>query len=285
MFQGRPLVDAHVHVARRESLKMPWDLWIQNSDPNADWAKLYDSDGIPVPAEMDALFERQGVDVALLFPEYSPRVTGMQLVEDMLPLAEHNPHRFRFVANVNPHLHYPVDAEVRRQVELGAVALKLHPVHAGFRIDDPQIYPAYQVCREAGIPVIVHCGTSNFPGAQNAFTDPVHYDAILRDFPDLTLVLAHGGRGWWYDAIAFLALTYDNVWIELSGLPPRRLPEYYARFDLPRLARKWIFATDWPSMPGIARNAQSVADLSLPDEVLAGVLSANAARVYGLGDI
>ena len=42
------------------------------------------------------------------------------------------------------------------------------------------------------------------------------------------------------------------MWIELSGLPPKRLPEYYRRYDLGRLARKWIFATDWPGVPGTA---------------------------------
>ena len=43
-----------------------------------------------------------------------------------------------------------------------------------------------------------------------------------------------------------------RVWIELSGLPPKRLPEYYARYDLGRLARQWIFGTDWPGVPGVA---------------------------------
>ena len=51
------------------------------------------------------------------------------------------------------------------------------------------------------------------------------------------------------------------MWIELSGLPPKRLPEYYARYDLGRLARKWIFATDWPGVPGQAANARAVASL------------------------
>jgi len=41
----------------------------------------------------------------------------------------------------NPHLHYPVDAEVRRQLDLGAVALKVHPVHGNFSPNDREIYP------------------------------------------------------------------------------------------------------------------------------------------------
>jgi hypothetical protein len=108
----------------------------------------------------------------------------------------------------------------------------------------------------------------------------MHLDAVLRDFPDLQVVLAHGGRGWWYDAAAFLAMSRPNVWIELSGLPPKRLPEYYARFDLGRLARKWIYGTDWPGVPGQAANARAVASLGLPDDVVPLVLGGNALQVY-----
>jgi predicted TIM-barrel fold metal-dependent hydrolase len=209
-------------------------------------------------------------------------VTGIQPIEDLLPLSGHDPGRIRLVANVNPHLHFPLCDELERQLRLGAVALKLHPVHAGFGVNDRELYRVYEVCVARSVPVIVHCGTSVFPGARNAFADPVLLDDVLRDFPGLTVVLAHGGRGWWYDAAAFLALSRPNVWIELAGLPPRRLPEYYARHDFARLCRRFVFATDWPAVPGIARNARAVAALCPDDETRALVLGGNAARIYSL---
>jgi predicted TIM-barrel fold metal-dependent hydrolase len=43
-----------------------------------------------------------------------------------------------------------------------------------------------------------------------------------------------------------------------------------------------IFGTDWPGVPGIARNARAVADLCPSEEVAALVLAGNAARVYNL---
>src|SRR5919198_17546 len=190
------------------------------------------------------LLDDEHVDIALLLCEYSPKITGIQPIEDVLPLVKHDPQRLRPIANLNPHLHFPVADEVERQLDLGAVALKIHPVHGGFAANDRALYPAYEVCRRRGVPVVVHCGTSTFPGSTNGYADPVLLDEVLRDFPTLNVVLAHGGRGWWYDAAAFLALSRDNVWIELSGLPPRKLPEYYARFDLARLARKFVFGTD-----------------------------------------
>jgi hypothetical protein len=204
----------------------------------------------------------------------------MQPAEDLLPLVRHNPARFSLIANVNPHLHYPAHDEVARQLGLGAIALKVHPVHGGFSPADPALYPAYQACAEQHLPVVVHCGTSTFPGSSNELADPALIIPVLRDFPGLTVVLAHGGRGWWYDAAASLALLHENVWIELSGLPPHRLPHYYARFDLARLARKFIFGTDWPGVPGIARNARALAALGLDEDVLAGVLAGNAMHVY-----
>ena len=280
MLDGALLVDAHVHVPRLPTLRPAWIAWARQFGAPGVLEDVWDAEGVPVPARLDERFDSEGVDVALLFCEYSPKVTGCQPFEELLPLVEHNPRRFRPVANVNPHLHFPIGREVARQLDLGAAALKIHPVHGGFRADDPMMYPAYSVLVERGVPLIVHCGTSSFAGSTNAYADPLLLDAVLRDFPDLTVVLAHGGRGWWYDAAAFLAMSRENVWIELSGLPPKRLPQYYARFDLARLARRWIFATDWPGVPGQAVNARAVAGLGLPDDVVPLVLGRNAATVY-----
>jgi uncharacterized protein len=280
MLDGHVLIDAHVHVPVLGSLRPAWIEWARDFGPPGILEELWDADGRPKPQALDDVFEEQGVDAALLFCEYSPKATGYQTFEDLLPIVEHNPARFRPVANVNPHLHHPIADEVRRQLDLGAAALKLHPVHGGFRCDDPALYPAYQVLVERGVPLVVHCGTSSFPGSMNELADPSYLLPVIRTFPELHIVLAHGGRGWWYDAAGFMALSYPNVWIELSGLPPKRLPEYYRRYDLGRLARKWIFATDWPGVPGTASNARAVVDLGLDDELAALVLGGNAGKVY-----
>jgi uncharacterized protein len=254
---------------------------VQSFD-SAELRALYRSDGTVDPAAFDQHLDDEGVDVAVVLSEYSPRVTGTQAIEDMLPLAEHNPARIRFAANVNPHLHFPLDEELARQLDLGAVALKVHPVHGGFAANDRALYPGYAICQERGVPVVVHCGTSTFPGALNRYADPILLDDVLHDFPRLSIVLAHGGRGWWYDAAAFLALTNPNVWLELSGLPPSRLQTYYARHNWARLTRRMIFGTDWPDIPGIATNARAVAKLCPDDEAVELVLSVNAAQVYRL---
>ncbi|MQA87311.1 MAG: amidohydrolase family protein [Streptosporangiales bacterium] len=283
MIDGIPLIDAHVHVVRFESsLKVPPDQWVFGTGDDA--RAIYDADGMPVPERLHAFLQREGVDLAFCMCEYSPRVTGDQRVEDMLPLVKYDPDRLRFIANVNPHLHHPITDEFERQLELGAVALKIHPVHGGFPANERRLYPVYWLCQGYRLPVVFHCGTSVFPGASNGFADPVYIEDVARDFPDLTIILAHGGRGWWYDAAAFMALSRDNVWIELSGLPPKRLPTYYRNADLDRLAAKFIFATDWPGAPGIKVNAEAVRDvltgLGIDREILERVFYRNAASLY-----
>jgi uncharacterized protein len=280
MIDGRTVVDAHVHAPRLSTVKPAWRDWADRFAGPHDWRAAYDRDGDPDPAGLDELMAGQGVDRVLLFCEYSPRATGIQSIEDNLPLIEHNPVRFRLVANVNPHLHHPLVSEVERQLELGAVALKLHPVHGGFSPADKELYPVYAVCAERGIPVVLHSGLSTFPGARTSFGDPQLLSDVVEDFPDVQFVFAHGGRGWWYDTAAFMALSRPNVWLDLAGLPPAKLPAYYSRFDLTALAGRWIFGTDWPGMPGPATNARALAELGLPEDTLRGVLSGNAAKVY-----
>jgi predicted TIM-barrel fold metal-dependent hydrolase len=280
VLDGHLLVDAHVHVPHLDTLAPAWVDWARQFGRPGILEEIWRPDGTPDPAALDRHMGEQGVDVALLFCEYSPKATGYQRFDDLLPLVEHNPRRFRPVANVNPHLHHPIGRELARQLDLGAAALKIHPVHGGFRADDAMMYPAYAVLVERGVPLVVHCGTSTFPGSTNSYADPVLLDPVLRDFPDLQVVLAHGGRGWWYDAAAFLAVSRPNVWIELSGLPPKRLPEYYSRFDLARLARKFVYGTDWPGVPGQAANAEAVAALDIPADVVPLVLGGNAMRIY-----
>jgi uncharacterized protein len=282
MLDGRPLVDAHLHPARLATVRPAWRQWAADFGDSDVLNRVYNAAGTVIPAAFDSYLAGEGVDVALLLCEYSPKTTGVQPIEELVPLATASPARMKIIANINPHLHYPVDEELQRQLGLGAVALKIHPVHAGAAASDRALYPAYEICQSAGIPVVVHCGTSSFPGSSNALADPVLLDDVLRDFRRLDVVLAHGGRGWWYDAAAFLALTSERVWIELSGLPPSRLRDYYARHNWARLTRKMIFGTDWPGVPGIATNARAVAALCPDDETAGLVLAGNAARVYNL---
>jgi predicted TIM-barrel fold metal-dependent hydrolase len=79
-----------------------------------------------------------------------------------------------------------------------------------------------------------------------------------------------------------MALMRPNVWIEISGLPPKKLPEYYRNYDFERVARKMIFGTDWPGVPSNSANALAVRDLGLPRDIVEAIFYRNALQVYHL---
>ena len=279
MLDGHVLVDAHVHVPVLGSLAPAWLQWARDFGPDGILEEVWDAEGVPRPDRLDALFDEQGVDHALLFCEYFPKATGYQRFEDLLPIVEHNPRRFRPVANVNPHLHFPIADEVRRQLDLGAAALKLHPVHGGFRCDDASLYPAYQVLADRGVPLVVHCGTSSFPGSANELADPAYLLPVVRDFPTSTWC--------WRTAAAAGGTTRPPSWrwptrrsgSSCRGCPPSGCPTTSTATTWARLARRWIFATDWPGVPD-PQNARAVAALGLCEELVGAVLGGNALQVY-----
>ena len=107
---------------------------------------------------------------------------------------------------------------------------------------------------------------------------------MVRDFPGLKVVLAHGGRGWWYDAAAFMASMREDVWIEVSGLPPKKLPEYYANHDFEQAGAEDDLRHRLARRP---RHPQQRRDPPEPRarrrDYIAMILHRNARSVYPLG--
>ena len=127
----------------------------------------------------------------------------------------------------------------------------------------------------------LHIGTSVIPGTRLKYCDPVHLDDVAVDFPDLVLVMAHGGRGWWYDACAALASLHENVYIDVTGLVPSKLLDHFPQLE--RLADKVVFGSDWPAMPkSVAHNVERISSLGLSENALDRILYRNAVRILGL---
>ena len=119
---------------------------------------------------------------------------------------------------------------------LGARALKVHPPHQLFRANAyqdelPSLADVYRRAEAAGIPVTIHTGTSVFPGARSRFGDPMDVDDVAIDFPKLKILLAHGGRPLWMEAAFFVVRRHPNVFLEVSGIPPAKLLEYFPRLE------------------------------------------------------
>lgn len=268
-------IDFHVHLAIREQLTP-----VPAAFCDGFWTGERDWNDIVAGGEaMDAYLESEGVDYAVGLAEVSPKVSGVTTNEFVLERFGSSK-RLLLFANLNPHVDRNLAGEVRRLSKLGFRGIKLYPTYQHFYPNEAELYPMYEACREAGWPVMVHTGSSIFPGAKVKYGDPVHLDDIAVDFPGLNILLVHGGRGLWYDKAAFLAKLHGNVYIEVAGLPPRNLLKYFP--DLERIGHKVVFGSDWPANPGIRSNMQEIAKLGLTAETVENILGNTAARLLGL---
>jgi len=272
-----PVIDFHLHAGLYHELH-PWVMdWIGETidDPAAYVASVLTRDGIV------RFLDENGVDYAVALAELSPITTGMLSNEAVAELCRGIDRLIPF-CNVNPFLVADLAGELERYVtEMGFRGLKLYPTYHHFYANSNRIYPLYAKAQELGIPVMVHTGSSIFRGARLKYGDPLYMDDVAVDFPDLTLLLVHSGRGFWYDRAYFLTKLHANVYMEISGLPPQRLLEYFP--ELERVADKVIFGSDWPGMPHIGRNIELIRGLPLREETKDKILGGNAARILGLG--
>ncbi len=229
-----------------------------------------------------------GVERAVLVNYVAPEVIGYTEETNRFvgEYVRADPERLIACGGIRPD-HPDPEREVDRLVsEFGIRAIKLHPPHQLFRpnayVDDPRstLRALYAAAERRRLPVIFHTGTSVFPRARNRYSDPLFVEDVALDFPDLTIVLAHGGRPIWMETAVFLARRFPNVWLELSGVPPDRLLEYFPQ--LPRVAAKTLFGTDWPG-PGVrdlGANLRAFRALPLPDEVARRILEENPLVVF-----
>ncbi len=251
--------------------------------PNRAELEGYAADPRALLARMDA----DGVARVGLINYVSPDLMGFTADANpwMVRYASADPSRLIAFGSVNPRFTTDVAGATARIIDAGARALKVHPPHQLFRANAyqealPGLADLYRVAEQAGVPVTIHTGTSVFPGARSRFGDPMDVDDVAIDFPKLTILLAHGGRPLWMDAAFFLVRRHPNVHLEISGIPPAKLLEYFPRLE--DIADKTIWGTDWPS-PGIKSmkaNVEAFMALPLSGAAKDRILSANAARIW-----
>ncbi|GAB4253711.1 amidohydrolase family protein [Deferrisoma sp.] len=268
------VIDFHVHLAAREHLEPPARAFCDSF-----WCERGDWDALLAPERFDRYLAAEGVDYAVGLPEVSPGVTGVTTNEYVLERFG-GCRRLILFANVNPWVTRRLDREVRRLADLGFRGLKLYPTYQHFYPNARELYPLYGACQELGWPVMVHTGSSVFRGAKLKYGDPLHLDEVAVDFPELTLLMVHGGRGFWYDRAEFLAGLHPNLYLEISGLPPQKLLSYFP--GLERIHRKVVFGSDWPGNPGIRANVEAIRQLPLSEAAKEAILGGNAARILGL---
>lgn len=278
-----PVTDAHIHIQPFHMMPAAIAATFWRGKPNRAELEGYAAD----PRKLLARMDQDDVARVGLINYVSPDLMGFtdEANSWMVKYASVDPSRLIAFGSVNPRFTKDVAGETARIIDHGARALKVHPPHQLFRANAyqdglPGLADLYRVAQDAGIPVTIHTGTSVFPGARSRLGDPMDVDDVAIDFPRLTILLAHGGRPLWMDAAFFLVRRHPNVRLEVSGIPPAKLLDYFPRLD--EIADKTVWGTDWPS-PGITSmraNVDAFLNLPLSDGAKGAILDGNARRLW-----
>lgn len=263
-------------------------------------ADCWDPRGEKTLARMD----EAGVDISVMMPmDHGYRVHD----EGVIPIREKNRlcaeltrrHAGRLYSFCGVDPRRPDALDILRQgvEEFGLVGLKLYPT-TGFYPDDDVCVPLYRFCAERGLPVLLHQGHSA-ASLKSKYGHPMHADAVAADFPDLAIILGHGGRieTWGQEAIS-VAIYKTNVHLDISlwqhWLSVDGFVEKFAflrdRVGLDRV----LFASDMTNIE-VSLTLKAYVDLirslpewakqknmRLPQEEIDLVLGGNAVRIYRL---
>lgn len=189
---------------------------------------------------------------------------------------------------LNPHCEVSVREELDQQRSKADIrAIKLHPLHHCFKPNDyrkeerglEKLRQIYEYAVDSSMSVMIHTGTSIGAMSRNKYAEPIFCDDVLKDFPTLKIIMAHAGRPFWFDEAFFFAKFYKNVYLELSGIAPKRIRTFLPRLD--EITDKILYGSDYPNVGvnSITGHARDFANLVSCDK---RVLRNNALSILGI---
>ena len=277
------VIDIHIHIQPLHMFKPHALALIQKGRKDYPEVQKYSAD----PKLFLQFLDEAGIERAGLINYVSPDVIGFppEVNDWIAKYCSADPKRLLAFGSVHPKYVPDAGAEVDRLAKLGIRGLKVHPSHQlfapnAYRDGFGPLASMYDRAQAHGMPVMIHTGTSIFPGARNVYAQPMLADDVAIDFPKLVIILAHGGRPLWMNEAFFLVRRHPNMYMDISGIPPHRLMESFPRID--EISDKVLWGTDWPGpgVPGIRGNMEKFRALPISAEAQRKILYDNAARLF-----
>ena len=186
---------------------------------------------------------------------------------------------------IDPHRGMDAVRDVEKVVkEYGMRGIATHPYLAHISPSEARFYPIYTKCCELNVPVFITMAPPPMvQGALIEYTDPRDVDKVARDFPELTIIMSHGGYPFVQEAI-FVCQRNRNVYMDCSEYERAPMATHYIEsLTTGVLADKIIFASAHPFIE--QKDAiETYMNMGLDEETLAKVMYKNAYRVLGLGE-
>ncbi|MSP67936.1 MAG: amidohydrolase [Alphaproteobacteria bacterium] len=151
--------------------------------------------------------------------------------------------------------------------------------------DDRRLYPIYQRCTAAGVPVSITLSglLCHMAGNGNQFASPLPLYQAAKDFPNLQFVISHGAWPAVMEALG-LAFVMANVWVSPDlYMVGTEIPgaHEYIRAANHYLGDRTLFGTAYPSRP-LVESVRVFDDWTFKPGVKEKVLGLNALRLMNM---
>lgn len=189
------------------------------------------------------------------------------------------PNKFIGFFGLDPHKGMAAIYDLKRAVnEYGLRGAAIDPYLAQIYSNDAKYYPIYSKCCELDIPIIMTTGPATLvPNAVIDHVAPRYIDFVAKDFPDLKIIISHGGYPWVNEAI-FVAQRNKNVYLDLSEYELTPLSEAYVEAANTLISDKILYASAHPFVD-FKDALKTYQNLPFTQEVRQKIMYNNAAKL------
>ncbi len=233
--------------------------------------------------EVVADLDRYNVEWAVITGRDCETTYGARSNNDsVIEFVRQFPNKFIGFIGLDPHKGMRAIHELKASVtELGMRGAAVDPYLAQIYANDAKYYPIYAKCCELDVPIIFTTGPATLvPNAIIDHVAPRYIDFVARDFPELKIVISHGGYPWVNEAIT-VAQRNRNVFIDLSEYEFSPMAEAYVEAANTMIGDKILFASAHPFVD-FREALQKYEKLPFKPEVKQKIMYDNAAKLLGL---
>ena len=182
----------------------------------------------------------------------------------------------------DPHKRMDAVREIERAIkDLGMKGIAIDPYLAHIPASEARFYPLYTKCAELNVPVFI---TMAPPPEVNAalldYARPRDVDRVARDFPELTLIMSHGGYPY-VDECIYVCQRNANVYMDFSEYERSPQVDTFVRAMNGPISDKVVFASAHPFIE-LKDALDAYAHFDLTEENRYKVMYGNAKRILGL---
>lgn len=163
--------------------------------------------------------------------------------------------------------------------EKRSVGASIEPGMSKCSVDSALYYPLYALCCDHDVPVMVTAGLSpHMPGVLLDATSPARLDRVASDFPELRILISHGGYPWVNETIA-VCMRHSNVFIDFSSAYNKPMGKQYIRAAKENLSERFVFSSANP-FADVDKALAQFMQMGFEGEVLENILYRNAQHLF-----